>query len=778
MTGRARGIDQTLVADGAPPVSGAAEAPPSLPFAPASGERTVLAQRYELLGLVGVGGMGAVYRAHDLELDEIVALKILRREIADTPGIVESFRREVKLARRVTHPNVARVFDLGEHEGEKFLTMELVDGEPLGAHLASGALDPARALSIAVAVAAALAAAHAAGVAHRDLKPDNVLVARDGRVVVTDFGIARALSAADVPGDALGAVAGTPAYMAPEQLSGTMTDDARADVFAFGALLYELLAGERAFPGETPMAIAAARRHDPAPDPRRRAPSAPAGAAALVVRCLAPRPGDRPASMAEVLFELEALMGSPPTRRAGAPAPAPDKTVAVLPLRNAGGPDDDYLAEELSDDLVDALSMTPGLRVCARSVVARRATEDPRELGRALGVQVVVEGSVRRARARVRVSARVISVADGFQLWAQRIERPEGEVLSINDDVAAAVAAALTLTASAAPRAAPRSPAAVDLYIRARHEYRRFWPEHQRDAVALFDQAEALAPGDPMILAGLALALARLSFFSADAEGARARRIAERAVAAAPDHSEPHLALGSVLLQQGEARAAVRALCASVALGPGRAEAHATLGRVLVEIDAVDEGLAQLDAALGLDPFVPLACSARTRTLALIGRWEEADALHAQLREREGAISFWALRARMALWRRLPAARYVQEVPRDVEAGLLWAMGEALASGALPEGTPSIEALARTAPGSSRRRTLFFQMRAELAAYVDDAEGALDALTAADGEGLIDLFWLSRCPLFDPLRASPRFAALSARVAARARDAREGYTLS
>jgi serine/threonine-protein kinase len=219
-------------------------------------EPQVLAGRYELLGLVGTGGMGSVYRARDRELDEIVALKMLRRELVDAPGMLARFRQEVKLARKVTHRNVARTFDIGEHAGDKFLTMELVEGESLANLLhREKKLELARVIELVEAICSALSAAHAAEVVHRDLKPDNVLLAKDGRVVVTDFGIARAVTSDAQP--TIGAPIGTPAYMAPEQLEGSHPIDARADLYALGAMTYELLTGQQPWTGDSAYAVAA-----------------------------------------------------------------------------------------------------------------------------------------------------------------------------------------------------------------------------------------------------------------------------------------------------------------------------------------------------------------------------------------------------------------------------------------------------------------------------------------------------------------------------------------
>lgn len=766
----------------------------ALSSVPGSGERQVLAKRYEIIALLGAGGMGTVYRARDLELEETVALKVLRRELVDAPGILDRFRREVKLARRVTHRNVARVFDIGEHEGEKFLTMEFIDGESLAAVLArEGALPLARALEIARAIAEGLESAHTAGVVHRDLKPDNVLLAKDGRVVLTDFGIARAAVAG--ASSTMGGLLGTPAYMAPEQVEGRADVDGRADVYAFGALLFELFTGERAWPGDSPFAVASARLLAPPPDPRHRKHRLPDAHAELVMRCLARRPEDRPASFEQIVALLDALVHAPPSPTlltASRPAPpisagtghtpAPgEKTVAVLPFRNAGAPDDDYLAEELTDDLIDALSMTRGLKVRSRGTVLRfrGSGQDPREIGRELGVQVVVEGSVRRARGSVRISARLVSVADGFQLWAKRFDRPEQEVLSINDEVARAIAEALTLAGAAASRDAPSNPAAIDLYIRARHEFRKFWPQHVARAVELYEQALALAPDDPMILSGLASALARRSFHAGDGDFAKARRIAEQAIAAAPGLGEAHLALGSVLFHTGDPAAATRELRHATSRSPGLADAHAALGRILVEAGAVDEGIRRLEVALSLDPETPNARLEIGRALALLGRWDEADAELEKLRGHDDAFAFWTGRARTALWRRQPALAeaYLVEIGEDERTLRIPQMMLKLARGrSIPaEISAQIDALSGAVGGTNRRRAFFLQMRAEIMGFIDDTEGAITAIERSVEAGLLDRLWLERCPLLDAARAHPGYAAPHAEVKRRSEEILAAY---
>ncbi|EYF04248.1 protein kinase domain-containing protein [Chondromyces apiculatus] len=768
--------------------------PASGPLSGAAGgeamARQVLGGRYELLSLVGSGGMGNVYRARDTELDEVVALKTLRREIADKAGVIERFRREVRLARRVTHPNVARVFDIGEHGGDKFLTMEYVDGESLADLLArEGAMTLGRGVEITRAVCAGLGAAHKAGVIHRDLKPDNVLIARDGRVVLTDFGIARAFNLEGGASNTVGMTLGTPAYMAPEQVQGLQDIDGRADVYALGAMLFEMFTGERAWRGDGVFAVAAAKLITDPPDPRTRRADLPAGFARVILQCMARDPAARFATaeaVAEALSTLtqpqENVTPEPPKPSFPFPAPAAapavgDKGVAVLPFRNQGPSDDAYLADELTDDLIDTLSMTRGLRVKPRGVVNRfkGGDQDPLEIGRELGVQVVVDGSVRRRGGAVRISARLISVADGFQLWAQRLDRPEQEVLRMSDEVAHAIVEALTSDAPAAPvRESPSDPVAIDLYLRGRQLYRRFWPSSLREALALYEQALARVPGDPMILAASALARCRLWFFTGEG-GDQVAEAAARAVKAAPDLAETRLALAAVRLHDSDAAGAVRELRRALSRSPALAEAQGLLASILLEAGEVGDGQRWCESALNLDPSTPLAHASLTRLYALQGRWKEADtelSAAAQLGSEQ-----WPIRARYLLWRRdvSKAEGLLRDLDEQMHVpGMARALLQIMREGRIPGNTPQMLS-AEMSHHAPRRRAFMHQLRAEVHGFVGDTEEVLNEIQRAIDAALIDLLWLDRCPMLDEARQHPRFAALHAVVKRRADAILEAY---
>ncbi len=773
-------------------------APPPGTSAVMSGPARI-AGRYEILNLLGTGGMGAVYRARDAELDEMVALKVLRRELSDSPSMLARFRQEAKLARRVTHRNVARTFDIGEHAGEKFLTMEFVDGESLASYLAQrGRLSVGEASHVGGEVLAGMSAAHAAGVVHRDLKPDNVLMGKDGRIVVTDFGIAHAAVSSDAVAKTMGGIVGTPAYMAPEQVEGAADIDARADVYAFGAMLYELLTGARAWPGDAPLVVAAARLIKPPPDPRDAVATLPAALADVVLRCMARARPDRFATADDVMTALYAAVSQASTSElelaptssyvAAAEQPlspedvgaavARDKTIAVLPFKNGGPPGDEYLADGITDDLIDVLSMTPGLKVRPRGAVAHlgKTEVDPRLVGEELGVQVVVLGSVRKTADTIRVTARLVSTSDGFQLWARRFDRPASDVLEVNDEAARAIAEALTVAAPVKARVAPTNAAAIDLYLRAQHEYHQFWRENVVKAVDLYEQALRLAPNDPTILAGCARARVRIAFFGG--EGAKeslalAHQAADRAVAGAPELGESWVALAAARRMGGDAPGAARALVTALHRSKGLAPAHDLLGRLLLEVKSPAPAMFHLRTALAIDPSDMAPRFELCRAHALLRQWADADALlDLPVADHAGNRSRFIFRSRLCLWSGVPHSDLANPPELGPEMGLFGdvrVMNGFLTEHRLPQAMrDSLMTIARTQAAGTRRRAFFFQLNAEVFTYISEIDRAFEALSEAIDSELIDVVWMDLCPALDPLRKDPRFAPLRALLAPRA----------
>ncbi len=785
-------------------------------------EREVLAGRYELLALLGVGSMGSVYRAWDRELDDVVALKMLRRELMASREMLERFRTEVKLARRVTHKNVARVFDIGEHDGLRFLTMELVEGTSLEAiREREGYLPIARVVDLATQICGGLAAAHAAGVVHRDLKPDNIVVDPNGRAVIADFGIARALAGTAKDARALSGMAGmvgTPAYMAPEQVEGTEPIDGRADIYAFGAMLFELFTGELPFPGDTPLAVAIARLRGDAPDVRTRRADIPERVARIVAKCMAREPSERYATSAELFAQLDRLRTSIAADPVAAMLPSVNaipvavpssprsvasltmleevafelvptarpvvKMVAVLPFKILGDVADAYLADALTEDLIDTLSVTEGLRVRTRGSVARfRGMDtDPRDAGRALDAQVVVSGTLSAVGERLCVTARAVSVADGYQLWATRFERPGRDVVAIADEAANALSDVLTVSRAKTERRAPGDPVALDLYLRGRHEHNTFFRAGNAQAVDLLRLAHHRAPDDPTIMASYAVALMR-RFALEDAASdvaETAQKLAVRALALSPDRADAHVALAGLHLSRGELGDAARHLGRALTLAPTLADAQEMAGQLLIELGPLDEGVLRLEAAVALEPRLFEAQYRRARGLALRGDWSASDGVFRLFTPDNDDVcnAYWLTRIRLAMWRRQrsQADGFVREIGerKFYFRGLCLELCGLLARREGPRTILSrLDAFSMGA--SPRRRAFLAQIRAEVLAFAGETDDALDALATADSAGLLDLVWLDACPLFADLQDDVRFFSVRARVAARGRAALEAF---
>jgi serine/threonine-protein kinase len=778
----------------------------------------VFAGRYEVLSLLGVGGMGSVYRVFDRELEEVVALKVIRRDLVGEPGIVDRFRREVKLARRVTHRNVARVYDLGEAEGQRYFTMEYVDGPSLAREIERGVLDLAAVLRIGAELADALATAHAAGVIHRDLKPDNVIVASDGRVVVTDFGIARSLASPSSRATLAGSLIGTPVYMAPELVAGKGPADARSDVFAVGVILYEALTGELPWSGPNDMVIAIARLNQEATPLRALRPDVPAALEDLIHACIARDPGARLPSAAELVRAVGAVRATVaahpslaktlPLARAPRHEPAPStlshlttgvfsigrmpdalgparsgaRTVAVLPFATGASQDHGYLADGFTEAVIDALSSSPTLRVRPRGMVMRyRGSQlDLASLGRALEAQVLVTGYLERSESGLAAEVRVISVEDGFPLWAGTIRRSTEDVFAMGEDVARVVAFAIGSEASELALAAPAS-GARDLYLQARHAYHAFWMKGASRAVRLFEQAMRAAPDDGVVLVGYALACIRESFFTGKGMS-QARAAIERAAQLTPDAAEVAVARAWLASQDGDPVTALYFVKAALLRAPALAEANWFLGRLLLEADLLDAAVQRLEWAVALEPEQHLARRELARAHALAGRFSETERIAAE--EPPGQeIGIWLDRARYAVWSRdaAGARAHLSRLPssllaNEAETGpvhLSRALLQMVAEGAAPFRDPALQDFVLRTRGTSRRDAFIAQIEAEIFAFLGQDGDALRALESAAASGLGDLAWVERCPLLAPLRGSARFEAARSTVAARAAAVRD-----
>jgi TolB-like protein/Flp pilus assembly protein TadD len=533
-----------------------------------------LSARYRVEGMIGRGGTATVYRALDLRHRRPVAIKVMRPELAFAVG-ADRFLHEIEVCARLVHPHILPLHDSGDADGFLYYVMPLITGESLRARLVgSGRLPLDEAVRIARDVGEALDYAHAHDVVHRDVKPENVLLDA-GHALVTDFGLAAVLHGAGDPriSDPT-MVAGTPEYMSPEQVAGERGVDARSDLYALACVTYEMLAGEPPFHGASPRAVMARHRYDPPPLLSLLRPDLPAAVTGALVRGLAKSPAERFATAAELLRALE-------TERPEDAVPAP--SVAVLPFTTAGEGDDAWLGDGLSEEIINAIARLREIRVAARtsSFAFRGTGEDVRAIGRRLGVTAVLEGSVRRAEDRLRVTAQLVNVADGCELWAARLDRRLADIFVIQDEIAQQLAEALAVVLSEhecrgrrpAPTANVR---AYEYYLRGRQLFNEFRRRTIEAARGMFERAIAFDHDYALAYAGAADCAAILHMYwgGDPAELERAETASRTALALDPDLAEAHGSRGLALALSGGFDAAEQEFLTAIRLDPGAYEAH------------------------------------------------------------------------------------------------------------------------------------------------------------------------------------------------------------
>jgi eukaryotic-like serine/threonine-protein kinase len=757
----------------------------------------LFASRYALQAQLGRGGMGRVYRAQDTLVGDVVALKVLELlESQSRSGALEFFRSEVRLARRISHPNVTHMYDMGEFSGQHYLTMEYVPGQDLKALVRARQelFPPEQAVRMMVAVCEGLAAAHAAGVIHRDLKPANVLVEEGGRVVLTDFGLAHALE-----GEGLGqggGMLGTPVYMAPEQVSGGHVD-ARTDLYAVGLILYEMLTGQRAFTGDSPQAIASARLHNPPTDPREHEP-VPDALAELVLRCLSREPAGRPASALELAQALRTWLdgqGEQPVLVLGTPGARPTDSlgelptlllpeevsrskalrVAVLPLRFLGPAAQAYQGEALTEALIDVLARTQGVSVLGSGATASLENErDPREAGRRLGVAWLVDGRVQQAGPRVRLSARLVEAASGAQLWGQHFEDGSAEDFTRQEVLSLRAAEALRSELQVATWRHAATPETLALYQQA------FVLGHvpgslPEQPLGWLEQCAEQSPGFIPGLVLHALHSLRMWFMrSADRRdwGEVARSSVARAERLAPELAETHLARSMLASSEGDWAQAVRSARAAVAAAPAFIAALTHLGGLQCEAGRVDEGMKNLQMCTLLAPHYGQAYFNLARSSVLRGELE----VHRHCMERLSTFTSLrlpalVLRLRVAAWdgdletvRRCLHALQEENEP---------AMAHVQRYAAVLLGELSLqEALAYLEVQLGQFRnprfvSLMCQLATEMLCLSNRPQEALGFFRRAASTTLIDLEWTELCPPLASLRSLPGFAEGRRQVRAR-----------
>jgi serine/threonine-protein kinase len=636
---------------------------------------TVIAQ-YRVLEGIGAGGMGVVYKAEDTKLGRLVALKFLPEEVATDRLALERFEREARAASALNHPNICTIYDIEEYQGHKFIAMEYLDGRSVKDHILGRTFSSDEIPKLGIQLAEAISAAHSKGVVHRDIKPGNIIVTASGLVKVLDFGLAKLLRPASesLPTESLSethAVTGTLPYMSPEQLRGRAVD-VRTDIYALGVVLYEMSTGQRPFTAELMPQLVDDILHSPPPLPREVNRKVSPKLEEIILKCLEKDPEGRYQSAKEIAVDLrrmtapwsasQRVVASPPRRGkqvasflwAGVPILAlailliswvlfrtiffnPSRSIAVLPLVDESkDASSQYITDGITEGVIDKLSEIPALRVISRNSVFKfKGKEaDAQAVGRDLKVQAVLTGRIAHQADGVTISAELVNVSDGSQIWGRQFRYPISDLPRAQDELASAILDKLKLRLNSADetrlaRSATDNSEAYQLYLQGRYHWNQRTPAGIKKSIEFFQQATEKDPNFALAYVGLADAYNmgnNLGVFTPRESSPEAKAAATKALVLDPRLGEAHAILGQVKSHYDfDFSGAQREFLKAIELNPNYANAHLYYaGGYLTPMGRHAEAIAEMKKALELDPLSSALNNYMGNTYLWAGEYQKA----------------------------------------------------------------------------------------------------------------------------------------------------------
>jgi len=755
---------------------------------------------YRILEKLGGGGMGVVYKAEDTKLGRQVALKFLPDDLSSDHHAVERFQREARAASALNHPNICTIHDLGEHEGRQFLVMELLDGQTLKHRMGGRPLATEQVVQLGMQIARALETAHAKGIVHRDIKPANIFVSDPDQVKVLDFGLAKLLgpvteatlteSLTERP-----TVAGTLPYMAPEQLRGEDVDG-RADIYALGVVLYEMATHQRPFREDLATRLTDDILHRKPLPPSRLRPDIPARLEEITLKCLEKDPDNRYQSARELEVDLRRLMSSTPVfeaatdrasaRRQRRTSRKRIRSLAVLPLANLSrDPEQDYFADGMTEALITYLSKIAALKVISRTSAMRYKGTDKSvpQIARELGVDAIIEGSVLRAGKRVRITAQLIHADTDEHLWGEDYERGVRDVLSLQSEVARAIAQ--EVRAKVTPQeqarlanARPVNPEIYELYLKGRYYWNRRTEEGAKRALAYFQQAIERDPANAQAYAGLADSYHVLGYYNSlppEEAYSKAEAASRKVLELYDTLAEAHAALGVVRHEFNWTwLEAEKEFKRAFELNPGYASAHQWCADLFIELGRHEEAVAELKRALQCDPLSMIINTNLGRAFYTARDYDRALSQFHKTLDIDPSFAYAHAELGLAYEQKGLFEEAVDEFQRGVSlsGGGTYALARLAHAYALAGKTDETQSMLTQLRDLAKQKYVSPYDFAAIYAALGEKEQAFTWLETAYEQRSHWLTHVKVDPRLDPLRSDPRFQDLLDRIGFPAQEGR------